>query len=207
MSGLGLPFKIFLLVGLLAVLRQRGQTRPTALLHAFLAVALLGSFAPIFTQRDNWPFSAWPLVAATAPRNVTQERILAVDAHGVEHDVDFRAWRPFDFGELFSWLQGPFQSLSLPQRQAVFAYLLERVEGTRLRAREGDLGGLGWLGPFEAPSFVLHPRRWNDPETTPAESFVGLRLYRETWSPESRARGASPSRRLVFEYASVRAER
>ena len=207
MSGLGLPFKVFLLVGLLAAVRQRGRERPVAFLNAFLGVALGFSFAPIVTQRDNWPFSAWPLVALYAPETMTQVRVVALDALGREHEIDFRAWRPLDFGELFSWLQGPFQRLAPAERDAAFAYLLYRVEAARQRALEHGLSGQGWLGPLETPSFVLHPRRWKGPDTTPREPFVGLRLYRETWSPEMRARDGSVARKLALEYLPKREER
>ncbi len=203
MSGLGLPFKVFLLVGLLAAWRQRRRSTATAALHAFLALGVLGCVVPIITQRDNWPFSAWPLVAALAPDSITQERLVAMDAAGREHEIDHRAWYPIDFGELVGWLRGPFQDLSEAERAAAFAHLLDKAERARLRALARGLGGRGLLGPFETPPFVLHRRRWTEPARTPPTSFAALRLYRETWGPEQRARDGRVLRRLVYEHSRV----
>ena len=57
-----------------------------------------------------------------------------------------------------------------------------------------------FLGPASAPYFLLHPRIWTGPEATPAERFVGLRVYRERWDLRQRqGGGGEPVRLLVYE--------
>lgn len=199
MSGLGLSFKVFLLAGLFAAWQQRRADRPTRSLHAFLAVALVASLTPVLTQRDMWPFSAWPLVAGRAPTTVLHVRLLGVDARGREHEIDYRAWHPLSVDELMAWIQGPFSHLAPPDRDAAFAFLLEKAEAARRRARGAPFAEPSPLGPLRAPLFILHPRRWGHPEAVPDAAFVALRLYRESWNPEARAHGAAAVRVLAFE--------
>jgi hypothetical protein len=198
-SGLGLSFKIFVLAGLFAAWRQRRASLPSPSLHVFLVVALVASLTPILTQRDMWPFSAWPLVAGRAPSTVRHARLVGVDGLGREHEIDYRAWHPLAFDELMAWIDGPFTRLPAPDRDVAFRYLLEKAEGGRRRGRAGGFGEPALLGRLRAPFFILHPRRWSVPESVPKTPFVTLRLHHESWSPEARARGAEILRVLAFE--------
>jgi len=198
-TGLGLSFKVFVVAALFAAWRQRRATQPTRSLHAFLGVALAASLLPLLTQRDQWPFSTWPLVAAQAPSTTLQMRVMGVDARVREHDIDYRAWYPLSFDELMAWLQEPFMRLSAVDRDRALAFLLEKAEGARRRAREQAVGDPSPLGRLGAPLFVLHPRRWNEPWAVPDVSFLTLRIYRESWSPEARSRGAAVVRVLIWE--------
>jgi hypothetical protein len=195
-------FAGFVMTGV-AVLAARGADARRARVRLFLAYSVAVSFAAGLGQRDLWPFSAWPLVAGVLPRAVTHPRLLAVDAKGGEHAIDYRAWQPLGFDELVSWIEAEFPRLAPADRDTVAAYLLGQAEQARRRARSG--GAVGeldrFLGPLSAPYFLLHPRLWDEPAGAPAEPFVRLRLYRERWDLLERQRGvAAPVRALVFEY-------
>jgi hypothetical protein len=171
--------------------------------NVFLAVILMVSFAAGLGQRDLWPFSSWPLVAGTLDDEITQPRMVAVDADGAEHDVDVRAWQPLSFDELMSWMDLVFPTLDADARSRAAAHLVGLAERARLRAVAGEPIG-SWsryLGPLTAPTFILHPYRWSDRSKIPARELTGLRFYHETWSLSARARGAHTLRRqLVFRY-------
>jgi len=190
-----LAFAAFVLLGLLA---RRGP-RWT---QAFLLCAVLVSSAPGLLQLDAWPFAAWPLVAGTAPARARFPRLVAVDATGAEHEIDYRAWQPLSVDELYAWLDLRFPTLPPGDRHEAAAWLLRRAEAGRGAARTGATIGTGnWLGPLAAPSFQLHPALWRTPEDAPSQPFVGLRLYRESWTVGERLRtDAAPERRLRFEH-------
>jgi hypothetical protein len=199
----GLGFAGFVLLALAVAAAPRGSPRGKALVHALLLYSVGISFGAGLTQRDAWPFSAWPLVAGVLPESVTHPRLVAVDERGVEHAVDYRAWQPLGFDELMAWLDRELLRLPPASRDRAGAYLLGRAEQARQRARAGlDPGYFGRVfGPAQAPYFLLHPRTWTAPDTVPAQPFVRLRLYHERWSPRERQRrGAPPGRLLVFEY-------
>jgi hypothetical protein len=171
--------------------------------NLFLVVMLIVSFAAGLGQRDLWPFSSWPLVAGRLADDITQGRIVALDAGGVEYDVDARAWQPLSFDELMSWMDLVFPTLEAAARDRAAAYLVAAAERARRDALDGEPIG-SWnryLGPLTAPTFILHPYRWSDRSNVPTHELTGLRYYRETWSLSARARGdRSIRRQLVFRY-------
>jgi hypothetical protein len=191
-----LAFAGFVGLGLLAARNRRWA-------NAFVVYAVLLSSTPGLLQLDAWPFSAWPLVAGTLPSRVSFLRVLAVDDQGREHDVDYRGWHPLMVDELYAWLDSRFQKLPESRQRAAAAYLLGRAEAARRAARAGEPIAFAGnrLGPFAAPFFLLHPRLWDEPGVTPPQPFVGMRLYRESWTLGERLRaGEVPTRRLLFEY-------
>jgi hypothetical protein len=199
----GLGFAGFALAAVLAAAAPSGSRSRRARVQALLLYSVAVSFGAGLTQRDAWPFSAWPLVAGVLPPSVTHPRLVALDLAGREHAVDYRAWQPLGFDELMSWLDTGFPRLSAEQADRTAADLLDRAERARGRARSGQGPGSfdRILGPATAPYFLLHPRIWSRPEDVPVGPFVGLRLYRETWDLRQRQRGAGPAARLlVFEY-------
>ena len=170
--------------------RPAWHARRPALLSAFLGYALAASFGAGLSQREAWPFSRWNFAAGLAARSVTNSRVLAVDAGGVEHAVDARAWQPLGFDELQPWLLSTLPQLPREARERAAGFLLEKAEHARREARAGRPFG-SWervLGPLAAPSFVLHPRPWSSPARVPALPFMRLRVYRESWDQEERAR-------------------
>lgn len=199
----GLGFAGFVLVALAAAAAPPGSRRRKARVQAFLLYSVAISFGAGLTQRDAWPFSAWPLVAGVLPASVTHPRLVAVDERGVEHAVDYRAWQPLGFDELMSWIGAEFPRLPPAVRDRVAAYLLDQAERARRRARAG--GGVGrfdrLLGPLSAPYFLLHPRIWTRADDVPEKPFVRLRVYQERWDLlERQRRGVQPVRLLVFEH-------
>lgn len=168
---------------------------------SLFAVYVLGVSAVAgFGQRDLWPFAAWNLVAGNVPRPWTTVRLVAVDARGIEHPVDARAWEPQSLDELRGWLLQEFPLLDPAAQDRVLKNLLLRANAARARVRAGHAAGTNarYLGPLAAPLFLLHPRRWSSAPDVPADPFVELRLYHEIWDLDRRMRGEeSVSRRLV----------
>ncbi len=168
-----------------------------------LVYACAASFGVGLTQRDLWPFSSWPLVAGRIGPFVTHPRLVAVDAAGAEHDVDYRAWEPISLDELNAWVEQELMRLPPSGRDSALAHLLRLAESGRARAAAGGSPGdqARLLGPLTAPLFLLHPRRWDDPAEVPRASFVALRYYRESWQLERRARDRSAvTRRLAWQF-------
>jgi hypothetical protein len=200
-SGLG--FLGFLAAALLVGLSERDWLRPRRrYVNLFLGYAVAISFAAGLSQRDAWPFSRWPMAGGRAEAEYSAIRIVAVDEDGLEQGVDYRAWQPMAFDELMPWMHRTFPRLPRASQERVVAYLLEKAEAARRKARAGE--GAGYLdrvlGPLAAPEFDLHPRPWSRPEAVPARRFVSLRVYRETWNQEERRRDPSRvARRLLYE--------
>jgi hypothetical protein len=202
-------FGAFVGTGILLVFFSRGEkseSRRQAMTSAFIAVALAGSLTAGLAQKEFWPFSAFALISEIHPPDVTHSRLVAVDAGGVEHEIDYRAWQPLVFDELASWIDRQMPRLDSAGQDQAAAYLLELAEAGRRRARDGrDPGSLeNPLGPFTAPYFMLHPKIWSSPAVTPESSFTGLKIYRESWNIEARHSGeAGFSRTLIYEYGSL----
>jgi hypothetical protein len=170
--------------------------------NAFLLYALAASLGAGLTQHDAWPFAKWPMAGGLADPEANNTRVVAVDADGGEHAVDYRAWQPLGFDELNPWMHLVFPRLPRADQDRVAAHLLGVAEGARLRARAGQ--GVGtfhrFLGPLAAPYFDLHPRAWG--AGAPARPLRGLRVYRERWNQEDRRRDPGHvTRRLAYEYA------
>lgn len=190
-------------IGIALSLMRWAGAPPRAAVHRLLAYVLVVSFGAGLAQRDLWPFAAWPLVAGRVSDVVTHPRLVAVDGAGTEHDVDPRAWYPIAYLELNSFVNRVLPDLNPASRDSVGRWLLARANRARDRVAAGEpIEGFDRiLGPLTAPFFILSPRRWTSPATTPPDRLVGLRLYRESWDPEGRARGLTiTSRQLVFEY-------
>src|SRR5260370_36602906 len=72
-------------------------------INFFLAYTLVVSFAAGLAQRELWPFSRWELIAGIVPDAVGERfahpRVVALDADGAEHEIDYRAWEPFSLDQ------------------------------------------------------------------------------------------------------------
>lgn len=201
-----LCFLGFVCLGGAAAWTQR--TSPTdpqsnKVLRLFLLYSVLVSFGAGLSQRELWPFSTWPLMTALCPPQVTHPRMLAVDQTGAEHPIDYRAWQPLPFDELFAWVDATFLRLPSAEAHSVGQYLVQRLETARLQAAQGR--GVGYFhrffGPLAAPYFLLHPALWSTPEAVPPHPFVGVRLYQETWQIARRHHDPSQVTRVLV-YAS-----
>jgi len=199
----GLPVLGFAVLGLAAGLARRGAVDNRRLVNVFIVYTLVLGLGAGLTQREIWPFSAWPLVAGKVPAQVTHPRFLAVDAEGHEHEIDYRAWGPLEFDEFIGWEEKNFLRLSQESRDRAASYLLGILEGNRQRWAAGKPEPYfdRYLGPFSAPFFLGHPALWIPGVQVPRNPFVGLRLYKETWSVEERHRDPRDvTRKLVYEY-------
>ena len=199
----GLCFLGFLLAALLVRLSESSApARRRAFVTLFLLYATFASFAAGLSQKDAWPFAKWPMAGGRADALGSTVRIVAVDADGAEHGVDYRAWQPMAFDELIPWMHRTFPRLPRAAQDQVAAHLLGQAERARREARAGRrVGHLDrWLGRLAAPEFDLHPRWWPAAESVPTRPFVGLRVYRETWTQEERRRDPTRvTRRLLYE--------
>jgi hypothetical protein len=199
----GLCFLGFLLAALLVWLSERGAVSPRRrVVNAFLLYAIAASFGAGLSQKDAWPFAKWPMAGGRAEAEGDTIRILAVDADGAEHDVDYRAWQPVAFEDLIPWLHRTFTRLPRASQDEVAAHLLAQAESARRKAAAGHGAGSldRFLGPLAAPEFDLHPTLWSAPASVPSRPLVALRVYRETWNQEERRRDPSRfTRRLLYE--------
>lgn len=173
----------------IAAARARGTLGERRATTRFIVTVLGAALLPGFTQAELYPFSAWPLVAGTVPDTFSAPRVRLVDAAGREHDADFRAFQPFAYAEFTSWMDLRFPALPRATQDEAAAWLVARAERVRQRARAGRVPDFGWLGPLDAPFFLLHPHRWDAPDRVPDAPFTGLRLYRDRWPLGDATRG------------------
>ena len=198
-------FAGYLAFGLLVAWRSRKSQAAASsrAVNAFLAYTLLTGFGAGLLQRDLWPFSNWPLVAGLQRATVQLPRLAVIDRLGTEHQVDYRAWQPFVSDELLGWADGRFLELGSADRDRAADFLVEVADRGRRQAAKGQpVGSFTHLwGPLTAPYFLLHPKLWQSPATTPLEPFIGLRLYRDAWNLEERSRTPDAIQRvLIYEY-------
>jgi hypothetical protein len=174
--------------------------RRRAAVNRLLAYTVALSFGAGLSQRDAWPFSAWPLAANRLGESVTYDVLVAVDGQGREHDVDYRAWRPLGFDEQLSWVQQEMPGLDPGAHERAAADLLARAERCRQEARRGEGCARERLGPLTAPDFLLHPRLWSGASSVPESPFVALRLYHETLRLAPEGRGGGRTRAWAWEW-------
>ncbi len=182
------------------------ERRRRVLTNCFLVFTLFVSFAAGLSQHDAWPFSSWRMMVGLTPpatRTIPTLRITGIDATGGEYDIDYRTWQPLSLEELHAWLKAIFPRLNPAAKQHVAAYLLSRAN----RAREEALSPAGlayssrWLGRLSAPTHLLHPAIWSDPERVPRTPLVSLRIYEESWNLETAGcENRNMTRVLQYEY-------
>lgn len=179
-----------------------GARRGAALRNVFILFVVALTFGASLTQHDLFPFAAWELLPRWVGPNWTAVRLVGVDAAGVEHAIDVRAWEPLSGDELRSWCQVVFPELDRATQDRVAAALLDQVEAARRDAAAGRHIGRydRVLGPLRAPLTVVHPRLWVIPDSVPPP-FAALRFYRDRWSLLRRVSdSAAVSRHLLYEY-------
>lgn len=174
--------------------------RRRMVISLFLAFVVAVNLIVAAVPLDLWPFSDWPLIALYHPAEASHVRLAAVDEKGVEHPVDARAVAPLSYIEVMAWLDSSFLKLPADQKNRALAELLRRIETARKGASErGSLGGRP-LGTLTSPYFLMTPRFW-DGAGLPLQHLVGLRVYRDRWNLEERARDERAVRsEIVFEY-------
>ena len=198
-----LSFLIFVALGLVLV-RTREPLRRRKRLNRFLVYFLLVSFVVGFSQRDDWPFSPYPLMRGLWSGSFLYHKItlIGVDATGHEWELDSRTWSPIFPLVLQEWFNDTYPLLSDEGRSTALRFLLARAEATRQRQITGAwIGNETLLGPLTAPDWWLY-RRLTMVSPTP---FMTIRIYRDSWRPDEKvADPARFKRKLVAEYARVR---
>lgn len=199
----GLLFLGFVALGLIAAYSTRGKRGERRLVNVFLVYTIVLGLGAGLSQREVWPFSTWPLVAALVPPTVTHPRIVAIDGEGQEYPIDYRAWAPIEIDELLGWEGKYFFGLDRAAQDRVGAYLLGIVERNREQWSAGKPVPYfeRYLGPLSTPFFLGHPEHWTIGAGVPAQPFRGLRLYHELWNVEERWRDPGKVvRQLAYEY-------
>jgi len=191
---------LFVVLGLrVAVAREPGarRARVTALIAYVLAAHALVALA----QTDDWPFSAYRMMAVDARTHDDLRSMIAfraVDGEGREWKVDPLAWSPLWPQAVMGWYEVVWPHASPRDRESVGRFLLERAEeARRLRAAGRRVGNETILGPLAAPDMNLTHRLGG----LPGAPFVALRVYRTYWRPTELA--ADPmrvKRSLLAEY-------
>lgn len=193
----------FVGLGLAAAHLPRTEQSKRRLINLYIGYTLalgLGAGLPVY---EVWPFSTWPLVAGRVAQTVTQPRVVAVGADGVEYPIDYRAWGPYVYEELLGWEDKHFARLDRAAQDRVGAFLLQLIENNRAQWAAGKpvLHFERYLGSLSAPLFLGHPEHWTKGAEVPPVPFRGLRIYKESWNVEERWRDPSKvSRRLTYEY-------
>ncbi len=194
-----------------AVLERRGSRRALRTArHLFVAYVAGVSLVAGVSQRDLWPISSWTLMTGVPTRQMGVDpvylRMLVVDDAGREYPVDYRAVEPLAIEELSAWMRTTFLELGPAARDSVGRFLLHRMNVARDRVRRGQPPGRQerWLGPLRAPYHTLHPKLWTGPASVPGTPFTTLRIYRESWDLEARARDPAQVRRsLLYQFHEV----
>lgn len=193
-------FAAFVLLALVAW--RGGSSRRSA--RPLIAGAVTLILAVGIAQYDLWPFSAWPLIALYHPPEAKHIRLACIDDRGAEHPVDSRAVAPISYLELMSWADGVFPRLPLNQQREAAQWIVDRLETSRRRiAATGEYPrAAAPLGPLTSPFFIFAPRLWMD-GGMPSRPIIGVRLYRDSWNLEERAKNdAAITRALLYEYRS-----
>jgi len=205
-AGVYLGFVVLALLAWAA--RRASEATARRRISALIGYVVFASFLAGLSQRNLWPFAHWRMMQTVAPEAVgdsglTVNDVVGVTAQGAEYPVDYRALEPFTYEELLAWLMLRFPAQPPPARDSVGAFLLRSSEAGREAARAGKGPGRvsRLLGSFAAPSHVVYARRWNGPDDVPATPFVAVRIYREYWNIEERARDPHAiRRRLLYQF-------
>ncbi len=187
--------------------REPSCKRHRTLTNLFILYVIGATLLAAISRRDLWPFSSWALMVGAAPAEIGEDpqglRLLAVDASGVEHFVDYRSWQPLSIEELGAWLRFEFPKLTPAEQDRIGVFLLRKANAGRAAARAGNAPGYfdRYFGVLTAPHHLLHPTIWSAPEDVPQQPFVGIRLYREYWNVEERRRDPTTMRLVrVYDY-------
>ncbi len=200
---------LVLFAGALTIIRtnERDEDRRKRYTTLFILYVIGACLTAGLTMRDLWPFAGWRLMTAPPPSAVGPDLpfswFYGVTPDGREHPIDYRAWEPVWAPDLAAWFANRLKDVSEEQRERVGAMLLAKANAGRAAAAEGrDPGHLRrFLGPFRASSHLLLRGHWEDQDRVPAEEFVALRWYVETWDIEARAADTSLVERVLgFEY-------
>lgn len=123
-------FALFLLLGAGVALAAR--TRYARLAErAFVAYTTLMMLAAGLGNRDLWPFSSYPIIPESSARyrEAVWYEVRAVDARGVEHAVDARAWAPLTPFVIDKWIERTFLTkLDEHGRKCAARFLRARAE-------------------------------------------------------------------------------
>jgi hypothetical protein len=198
-----LSFLIFVALGFVLLRPSEPITRRKRL-NRFLIYFLLVSGIVGVSQRDDWPFSPYPLMRGVWSGSFLYHKItpIAVDAGGQEWEVDSRTWSPIFPLVLQEWFNDTYPLLSQDGRSTALRFLLARAEATRRRQITGArIGNDTLLGPLTAPDWWLYRRV----SVFSPNRYVAIRIYRDSWRPAEKI--ADPTRfvrKLVGDYAGAR---
>jgi len=194
-------FAIFVALGV-RVLTSAAERRRRAINHLLAYTLGVHAFL-LIAQKDAWPFSVYPMMAAVSRNRSDQHQMIVargVDAQGREWPVDPIAWSPLYPSSTLAWFDVGYPSASAAERQSVMRFLLERAEKARRQRAAGEafIGNRALLGPLAAPDTNLYGA------VSPAPMpFRALRIYRVFWNPTAFARDPSRvTRKLLCEYRS-----
>jgi hypothetical protein len=191
-------FLAFLALGA-RVAAASGSKRRRAL-DQWIAYLLAVNTFVVLTQRDDWPFTHYPLISKRSEPDRVYDKIVfrGVDALGREWDIGPEAWSPVSPPVLMQWFKATYPGLSVNARRQATAFLLDKAEASRRAAIAGHwVGRHLWLGPLAAPDWWLYR-----PVAAIAPSpYAGVRVYEASFRPEERVLlGTAPRERLLAQY-------
>jgi len=202
-------FLAFIVLGWRTV-RPRREDLQRARVNELVIFTVLAMASAALLQRHFWPFASWRMTPFMAPTRVGTQadnaqnlRLVGVTADGREYRIDHRAWEPVTEAELIGWLFADFPQLDAEHQDRVAAWMLGQADRARAAVRAGEApGSFGRVfGPLAAPSHFLYARLWRSAADVPAEPFVRIRWYRESYDVMGLWRGAdSVALHLEFAY-------
>lgn len=193
-------FLVFVWLGLRIAWTKVPEVRRFRI-NVFLAYTFAIHLAVGVFQRDDWPFSPYPLMRGRwdAKWQYMKVVVVGVDANGREWDVDPMAWSPVFPLVLQEWFYTQFPQLPANEKRRDAEFLFAKAENARQQTLAGRrFGNERLLGVAAAPDWWLYKRVRH----TSATPFTGLRIYRELWYPERRAADPKDFKRvLIYEHA------
>jgi len=199
--------RVFVFVAFIAFAIRAALTRNLPVhvrrraVSSFVVFTLAVSMGVGLIQREMWPFSTWPMDVDFFPAEYSGLRPVVVDDHGVEHEVDLRAFYPIDWMDLYGWfLRAQRKDANTEAFSRIAPWLVDLVATARRQLEStGHLPGARSV--FAAPPRHVLPPVWTAGDSLTPLNVVGLRIYEFHTNLDLGAYDRAFERRnLVFEY-------
>ncbi|HYS52292.1 MAG TPA: hypothetical protein VER58_00845 [Thermoanaerobaculia bacterium] len=194
-------FLFFVLLGVSVMRTPAGPTRRARINVLLVYFLVLNFFVGVF-QRDDWPFSPYPLMRGVwnGSWEYTKTVLVGVDATGREWDLDPMTWSPVFPLVLQEWFNEIFPQLTDQGKRRAERFLYSKAEEARRERVAGRrIGNERILGPFTASDWWIYRRT----AATSPQPFVAIRVYRDSWRPYERLEDSRKfKRKLIAQYDS-----
>lgn len=203
MIGDVLGAAVFATFVVLSVQASSGSAQPSERVrrarHRLIVFCVSVSFSVGVLQKPLWPFSDWSMDNHVFADEHSVLRALAVDAEGVEHGIDPRAFRPLDWWDTYTWLER-HRGANETAFTEVAPWMMDRLRAARQTVDSGR-SLRSRLGRISAPPRTVLPPTWFPGDSLTGATLRGFRVYEYRSHLDSLPPDPARSRRtLVFEY-------